>query len=307
MATPELPFVSVIIPVYNQSELLVRCLAALAQQTYPRSRYEIIVIDNASDDAAAVAAAIAPYENIRLTYEAQPGSYVARNQGMRLAQGEIFAFTDADCAPAADWLAQGVQELMAHPDCGQVIGEIEIFFADPQHPTPVELYEQITAFPQARLLQELHGGATANLFTRRSVMDAVGPFDPQLKSNGDLEWGQRVYAQGYAQRYAPSVLVKHPARAQWSELTVRTQRLLGGQYERQLKAAASRGERHGVFIKLLLFHLMPPVFFTVNAFRDRRLHSLNHKLQVSGVMVIVRAISTWELLRLKAGMTSARS
>ncbi|MEM1308914.1 MAG: glycosyltransferase family A protein, partial [Cyanobacteria bacterium P01_H01_bin.153] len=237
MSDKESLFVSVIIPVYNQAESLQQCLAALAQQTYPRSQFEIIVIDNLSDDAEAITIAVAPYNNVKLVQESTPGSYAARNRGLTLASGEILAFTDADCIPATDWLAEGVHQLTQHPNCGQVVGAVEIFFIDPAQPTPIELFEQVTAFPQAQLLAQLHGGATANTFTWRIVMEAVGPFDAQLKSNGDLEWGQRVHAKGYLQIYADSVRVQHPARTSWSELATRTRRLVGGQYERQLKAA----------------------------------------------------------------------
>lgn len=44
------PFVSVIIPVFNDQEPLKLCLAALAKQTYPRSQYEVIVDDNGSNN-----------------------------------------------------------------------------------------------------------------------------------------------------------------------------------------------------------------------------------------------------------------
>ena len=128
MSVTKTPFVSVIVPVYNQGAQLQRCLAALAAQTYERSRFEIIVVDNGSEDADAIAAAVAPYSNARLTLEATPGSYAARNHGLTLAQGDILAFTDADCLPATDWLAEGVRQLTQHPNCGQVIGEIELFF-----------------------------------------------------------------------------------------------------------------------------------------------------------------------------------
>lgn len=307
MSANNLPFVSVIIPVYNQSAQLRTCLAALAQQTYERSRFEVIVIDNASDDAEAIAAIVTGYDNVMLTSESAPGSYAARNHGLTLAQGELLAFTDADCIPADDWLAEGVQQLSQYPNGGQVVGHIELFFADPKRPTPVELFEQITAFPQERLLKQLHGGATANLFTWRKVIDEVGPFDPHLKSNGDLEWGQRVHTHGYPQIYAASVRVRHPARASWAELSVRTRRLAGGQYERQLKSAATPWQCQQVFLRNLLFYLMPPVFFTVNAFRDRRLQSFQQKFWVAWVMVVVRGISAWEMVRLKSGALSTRS
>lgn len=307
MADPLSPFVSVIIPVYNDAARLTLCLAALAEQTYPRSRFEIIVIDNGSDEPLAVKAAVEPYDNVILAYEATPGSYAARNLGISLARGEAIAFTDADCIPAADWLDQGVQELQNCPKCGQVVGKIEVFFAHPDRPTSVELYEQITAFPQERLLQQMHGGATANLFTWRQVIAVVGNFNADLKSNGDLEWGQRVYAYGYQQRYAASVLVQHPARSTWSELCARTRRLVGGEHHLRLGKAQSFWQRQTVFVQALLFHLMPPVFFTVNAFLDKRLTGIGQKLKVSGVMVVVRCISAYETVRLKLGGAPSRA
>jgi len=45
------PFVSVIIPVYNDSIRLRTCLQALEEQTYPQSSYEVIVVDNGSDES----------------------------------------------------------------------------------------------------------------------------------------------------------------------------------------------------------------------------------------------------------------
>src|SRR5262245_10159476 len=55
----ELPFVSVIVPVYNDARRLRLCLEALARQTYPAAAFEILVIDNDSDDD--VAAVCSPY------------------------------------------------------------------------------------------------------------------------------------------------------------------------------------------------------------------------------------------------------
>jgi glycosyltransferase involved in cell wall biosynthesis len=43
-------FISVIIPVFNDAEPLKTCLEALENQTYPKDLYEVIVIDNASDE-----------------------------------------------------------------------------------------------------------------------------------------------------------------------------------------------------------------------------------------------------------------
>lgn len=306
MAEVPHPFASVIIPVFNDGERLKLCLAALAQQTYGRSNFEIIVIDNGSEDVDLVQAAVEPYDNITLIFEPTPGSYAARNKGLALAQGEAIAFTDADCIPASDWLAQGVELLQSIPNCGQVNGRVEIFLTNPHRPTPVELYESIAAFPQERLLKQGRGGVTANLFTWRLVLDVVGHFDAQLKSGADGEWGQRAYAKGYQQVYGKSVLVQHPARSSFAELFQRTRRLTGGKYDIQMKRTSSSWQRQMVFLQVLFQNLIPPVFFVVNTFRNDQLKSIWQKLQVSSVMVLVRYISAWETLRLKLGGSSIR-
>src|SRR5262245_46024865 len=104
-----LPFVSVIIPVYNNPDGLRRCLHALEAQTYPKSRYEIIVVDNGSDTPPADM--VRAFDRVTLLEEAVPSSYAARNRGLAQARGEVIAFTDSDCIPAPDWLAHGVANL----------------------------------------------------------------------------------------------------------------------------------------------------------------------------------------------------
>lgn len=145
------PFVSVIIPVFNDVEPLKLCLAALAEQSYGSSRYEIIVVDNGSDSLEQVKAVVEPYEQVILTTEPAPGSYSARNKGLSLAKGEIIAFTDADCIPALDWVEKGVGLLNQTPNCGLVAGQIQLFFRNPHQPNMVELYESIRALPQKSL------------------------------------------------------------------------------------------------------------------------------------------------------------
>src|SRR4051812_27832091 len=96
------PFVSVIVPVFNQSEPLRACLRALNGQTSPRARFEVIVVDNGSTDPVSVPTG--SHSTVRVEGESKPGSYAARNRGVAIARGSVIAFTDADCVPAADWV-----------------------------------------------------------------------------------------------------------------------------------------------------------------------------------------------------------
>src|SRR5262245_37657845 len=120
-----LPFVSVIVPVWNSPELIAICLSALTAQTYPRDRFEVLVVDNASTDSTAEVARSFPIATVLL--ERTPGSYHARNRALKEARGEYVAFTDADCIPAPDWLEKAIESALRHPNAGVFAGRIELF------------------------------------------------------------------------------------------------------------------------------------------------------------------------------------
>ena len=116
-------FVSVIIPVFNDTEKLQLCLKALENQTYPQELYEIIVIDNNSDRN--ITEVTKQFKQVSLTQESKRGSYAARNQGIKIARGDLLAFTDSDCIPTANWLENGVNKLLLVSNCGIVAGKID--------------------------------------------------------------------------------------------------------------------------------------------------------------------------------------
>ena len=308
MAHQSHPFVSVIIPVFNDAKRLKICLEALEHQTYPQSLYEVIVVDNSSDAGEDIEGVVAQFEVAIASYESTPGSYAARNKGISLAKGEVIAFTDADCIPAPDWIEKGVKNLLSVPNCGLVAGKIEMFFKNPHQLTTVELYESIMVLTQQQEFLEKHQyGATANVFTFRSVIERVGAFDASLKSSGDMEWGQRVASFGYQQLYADDTCVAHPARYSFRELYQRTLRHAGGHYDLQLKRGDSFWKRNALFVLSLVRDLTPPLMFAFNVFLDSRLKSFDQKVRVSLVMFFIRYVSAWEKLRLKFGGVSVRA
>jgi glycosyltransferase involved in cell wall biosynthesis len=221
-----LPFVSVIIPVFNEGPTLRICLDALATQTYPKDRYQVIVVDNGSDEPHAWLRD--EYPKCMWVEESKPGSYAARNRGIALAQGEVFAFTDGDCVPDPHWLVIGANEVIKDASVGLVGGRVEFFFRNPEHPTVAELYDSIMYLNQRAAVGVTGFAATANMFTSRSVLEQVGVFDPSVKSGGDREWGQRVRSFGYRVVYAENAVVKHPARHSFEEIRKRNIRVLGG-------------------------------------------------------------------------------
>ncbi|NJR59652.1 MAG: glycosyltransferase [Cyanobacteria bacterium CRU_2_1] len=290
------PFVSIVIPVFNDSEKLNICLKALDQQTYPKEHYEIIVVDNNSQDD--VKSVVIQFSQASLTHESRPGSYVARNKGISISKGEVIAFTDADCIPAPNWIERGIAALLSKPNIGLVAGRIDFFVKNPSDPNPFELYESLAmSFPQEEFLKDKKFGVTANLFTFKKILDGVGLFDENLRSGGDLQWGQRVFAKGYQQVYADDACVNHPARGSWEDLRKRSIRITGGKYDLMRKSSTSNLDA----LKDLILFLKPPFRSFFRIWTDKRLHGTKQKFQFTVVMLRLRWVAIQERLRLQLG------
>lgn len=209
--------VRVVIPVKDGARVLGACLDALAAQE-AAPPYEVVVVDNGSRDGSA-ALARAHAVVTRVLSEPRPGSYAARNAGVRDLDAEVVAFTDADCVPAPNWLARGVAF-----ETPVVAGRIAPL-ASPR-PSVWERYDTATYLAQDDLVATHGFGATANLFVRAEVLEATGGFDASLRSSGDRDFGRRAREQGYATRYAADVVVAHRPRTTAAE-TWRLHRRLG--------------------------------------------------------------------------------
>lgn len=222
----ECPVVSVVIPVYNDADPLRTCLEALDEQTYPSERVEVIVVDNASDEE--IAAVVEPFSRTHLLYEAQQGSYAARNRGIQESGGEIIAFTDADCIPGETWIERGVRRLTEDSSCDVVGGRIDFCFETSKRPTPPELFDAAHYLNQKRYVRQKQFAATANAFAWKRLFKNVGPFDETLRSGGDTEWGQRAHRHGYKICYADGARVQHPARSSYRRLRRKKLRIVEG-------------------------------------------------------------------------------
>lgn len=214
-----MPKVTVVVPHYNDPKSLELCLQALERQTYPEADREIVVADNASPQGAeALERLIAG--RARLVIVPDKGAGPARNGGVAAARGELLAFTDCDCAPEPQWLAEGVAALQRSDFVG---GRMKVLVEDPSRLTGPEAFERVFAFDNARYVLEKGFTVTANLFCTRALFDRVGGFRTGVSE--DLEWSQRAAAAGYRIGYAPEAAVGHPARRTWPELVGKWRRL----------------------------------------------------------------------------------
>ena len=107
--------ISVIITAYNAEETIGRCLQALENQSIDKSLYEVIVVDDGSEDNTAD---IARGFNCKVVSQKQGGPAKARNSGVYQSTGDIILFTDSDCEPDKNW----IEEMVKPFDNPEIIG-----------------------------------------------------------------------------------------------------------------------------------------------------------------------------------------
>jgi cellulose synthase/poly-beta-1,6-N-acetylglucosamine synthase-like glycosyltransferase len=216
--------VSVIVPVYNGERELPALLTGLANQTYPRSQVEYLLVDNGSRDRTCevLQTEIARYapDGLVMKYLCETqiqSSYAARNAGIKAATGAILAFTDADCRPQPTWLAELLKPF-ADPQVGLVAGEVLALPGD----TIWEAYaERHNTLSQTHTLSHpfLPYGQTANLAVRCTCLQAAGLFRPYLTTGGDADLCWRILQLGTWQiRFADQAIVRHQHRTSLAEL-----------------------------------------------------------------------------------------
>ena len=101
MKNTDRPYISIVIPSYNRSDLLKKILDAVTEQTLSEEQFEVIVVDNnSSDDTKQVVQSYnEKIKGLKYVLETKQGACHARNRGIQEATGEYTAFLDDDCLP----------------------------------------------------------------------------------------------------------------------------------------------------------------------------------------------------------------
>ncbi|MFP4346334.1 MAG: glycosyltransferase, partial [Anaerolineales bacterium] len=216
------PEYSVIVPAYQAADVVGACVEALAQQSLPRPRYEILVVDDGSTDETAVVARAAGADRVFVI--AHGGPAAARNAGIEAARGAILLFTDADCLPARDWLLRMTAPFKA-PGVSGVKGayrteQQEIVARLAQ----CEFEERYDLLARQETIDFVDAYAAA---FRRSALDEGGTFDVAFTqaNNEDVDLSYRLAEAGHRLVFNREAVVyhRHPA-SWWRYLRVKTRR-----------------------------------------------------------------------------------
>jgi glycosyltransferase involved in cell wall biosynthesis len=193
---------SVVIAAYNAADTLEEAIGSVLAQTC--QDFELIVVDDGStDETTAVAEEFAADGRVRVYNQENAGPSSARNRGIAVAQGEYVSMLDSDDLWLPDYLVEMERALEKDPHAGfaytdaWVLEEVSGRFlrattATLRHhpPTPVSGEQFIAALLRHNFV---HNSVTV----RRSVLEQVGGYDPDLSHGEDYELWLRIANSGF--------------------------------------------------------------------------------------------------------------
>jgi glycosyltransferase involved in cell wall biosynthesis len=209
------PRISVLIATFNRPDLLAECLESFADQTLARDQYELVVVDDGSDDAGALDAAVekvADRVQVTALRIAHAGRSAAKNHAVMLARAPVVLFFDDDDRPARDHLERHLAAHDARPDERvAVLGHTD--WAPELERSPLMRYvtdvdRLMFAYERLRDGQELdwRGFWEGRISCKRSFLVAHALHDQRLAYSIDVEMGWRLAAHGLRIVYDASVL-----------------------------------------------------------------------------------------------------
>lgn len=218
------PMVSVIVPVRNGEETVGELLDSLLKVDYPREKLEIVVVDGNSTDRTRNIVSKYPFE---LVIQEGEGLNAARNTGIKYSNGEIVAFTDADCIVPEDWIKKNVENLRNRQvGCtgGSTRRNDDEFFsryADESIMPAVRVFKKREVLDNVKLFFGYPAGC--NMAFRREAFEKVGGFDETiLYSFDEDEFVEKVCKAGYKMVIDPDTLIRHKHRSTLKDLLKQT-------------------------------------------------------------------------------------
>ena len=195
------PLVSIVTPSLNQADFIEAAIESVLAQDYPNIEY--LVVDGGSTDGTLDI--LRRYgERVRWISEPDAGQADAINKGVRLTQGEILAWMNADDQYAPQAVSRAIAELQAHPQAALVYGHAE--FTD-QAGRVIAPCVRVEPFDLYRLLNSLDYIVQPTTFFRRDAFLAVGGLDSSLRYCLDYDLWIKL-ALRYPVRYLPELLAR---------------------------------------------------------------------------------------------------
>lgn len=175
-----LPRLSVVVPFYNQQDLLAEALKSVLAQRYPN--LEILVVDDGSQEGD-LSWVEALGDELKLLRQENAGPAAARNHGIREASGEILAFIDSDDLWPNDKLLQQIAPLVEDQRVDVVMSKVSTFSESVGRSEPSLNRSEEDSFYTIQL---------GCMLVRKRVFEQIGLFDESLIYSEDQDWFLRA-------------------------------------------------------------------------------------------------------------------
>ena len=203
-------FVSVVIPTYNRKDLLSRCIKSIVGQGYASAKYEIIVIDDGSNDGTSnlLKDMSERLSNLKFIIQSNKGHALARKKGFEMAAGSIIVSLDDDCIPLKGWLENIVEAFNLYPRisiiCGRIINPIQNKIAWAQHFIDYSLW---IGRKKKFNIKIVPAGNTA--YRLKDLQSFVYREDGKMFGYRDIMFNYSLIKKGYKAMYSPNIAVEH--------------------------------------------------------------------------------------------------
>jgi GT2 family glycosyltransferase len=212
------PRCTIVMPVHGRAGLTRRCLEAILADP-PRTSFEIVVVDDASEDDTPALLAGQPAEVRSLHREHNGGFAVACNDGAAAARGELLVFLNNDTEPQPGWLDALVDHADAHPEAAAVGAKLLFPDGSVQHAgvaicqdgRPRHIYAGFPAdHPAIQRSRGFQAVTAACMLARRTEFERTGGFDPAFRNSlEDVDLCLRLREAGSEIHYCPESVVTH--------------------------------------------------------------------------------------------------
>ncbi len=219
-----MPFISVVIPSYNEEERIERCLRSVFAQRL-EGIYEVIVVDSSTDTTPQII--LEKFPLVRLFHRDQqtlPGA--ARNIGVKQAKGRIIAFLDGHCVADIFWLQNA---LLAMKESGSFVIGGALRNANPEKFVSVaDFILAFNEFSEGMPSRFVTFMPSCNFICTKEVFEKVGGFDESLRAGEDTMFCYTLVQNGYVLYFDERVLVERFNRELWKNFLEHHRRF--GQY-----------------------------------------------------------------------------
>jgi glycosyltransferase involved in cell wall biosynthesis len=284
------PFLSVIIPTFSRPRQLDACLCKLAEQTYPRDQFQVIVVDDGG--TYSLDALVKSYKqtlDISLIRQQNSGPAVARNQGAAAARGVLLVFTDDDCLPDARWL-----EAFAKRHCQAPLaflgGAVVNYFVENSWAVTSQLILDSAYSFYNRDPDDAQFFASNNIALPAGGFRDVGGFSPAFRTaSEDRELCDRWRWQGHHLVSVPEAVVEHAKELQLGSFVRQHLNYGRGAFQHHRE----RARRGSVRFSREIFRY--PVFYLTLLKSLTRL-PFRRAIQVSALLVLAQAVNAMGFL-----------